>query len=77
MLIGRFLMIVPILALAGSLARKESHAGERGHIPGSRRHVLRPADRHRSFGRRAEFSAGAHARAGGRALPQPAGGKLF
>jgi K+-transporting ATPase, A chain len=33
MLFGRFLMIVPIMALAGSLVQKEGCAGERGTFP--------------------------------------------
>ena len=36
MLIGRFLMIVPIMALAGSLARKKIVAAKRRHLPGLR-----------------------------------------
>ena len=43
MLIGRFLMIVPILALAGSLVQKKDRAAERRHIPGLRRHLHRSA----------------------------------
>ena len=48
MLFGRFLMIVPILALAGSLVAKESLAAERRHIPGFRRHIPHSAHRHQS-----------------------------
>ena len=38
MLVGRFLMIVPIMALAGSLAQKKLRR-QRGHLPGLRRHL--------------------------------------
>ena len=57
MLIGRFLMIVPIMALAGSLGAKANRAAQRGHLPGLRLHLRRPADRHRAVGRRAELPA--------------------
>ena len=43
MLIGRFLMIVPILALAGSLVQKKSRASQRRNISGLRRHVRHSA----------------------------------
>ena len=33
MLIGRFLMIVPLLALAGSLVAQAARAGQPGHLP--------------------------------------------
>ena len=36
MLIGRFLMIVPMLAIAGSLARQEERAGLGRHLPDQR-----------------------------------------
>ncbi len=46
MLFGRFLMIVPIMALAGSLVQKEDRAAERRHIPGLRRHISDSTSRH-------------------------------
>ena len=71
MLFGRFLMIVPIMALAGSLVQKKVVAAQRRHVPGFRRHVPHSADRHRAAGRRAEFSPGPRARPDRRALPHP------
>ncbi len=41
MLIGRFLMIVPIMALAGSLAPKKIVPPSAGTFPGLRRHLCR------------------------------------
>ncbi len=58
MLIGRFLMIVPIMALAGSLAQKKIVSGQRRHVSGLRRDVCHSAARHGAAGRRAEFPAG-------------------
>ena len=55
MFIGRFLMIVPIMALAGSLVQKKISPAKRGNVPGCRRHFLRPAAWHGLAGRRAEF----------------------
>ena len=46
MLFGRFAMIVPILALAGSLARKKLVAAKRGHFSGLRPAVHHAARRH-------------------------------
>ena len=37
MLIGRFAIIVPMLAVAGSLAAKRKAAGIRRHLPDPRR----------------------------------------
>jgi hypothetical protein len=68
MLIGRFLMIVPIMGLAGSLAGKKF----RRPAPGPfrfRRHLCHFAAGHGAAGRRAELSAGAHAGAGHRTFP--------
>ena len=73
MLIGRFLMIVPIMALAGSLAQKKLVPASAGTFPGLRRHVRRPAARHGAAGRRAELPAGAHARPDCRAFPHAPG----
>ena len=72
MLFGRFLMIVPIMALAGSLVAKESLASERGHISGFRRDIFYSAHWHHPAGRRAEFSSCAHPRTGGGTFPHPA-----
>ena len=43
MLIGRYGMIVPILALAGSMAAKRTRRAVAGHLPDHRRPVDRPA----------------------------------
>ena len=42
-LIGRFLMIVPMMAIAGSLAAKKIRAGLGRHLPDHGRPVRRPA----------------------------------
>ncbi len=60
---GRFGVIVPVLAIAGSLAAKKRIAGHRRHHADARPAVRRAADRHRAAGRRAELRAGAGARA--------------
>ena len=69
MLIGRFLMIVPILALAGSLVRKKVTPASAGTFPvhGGTFFVLLIGTI--LLDRRAEFSAGAHARTDRRAFP--------
>jgi len=56
MLIGRFLMIVPIMALAGSLVAEKDFTAQHRDVPDFRRHVHLAADRHGAVGRRAEFS---------------------
>ena len=63
MLIGRFLMIVPIMALAGSLGLKEDRPAQRRDLPGLRLHLRRAARRHRPAGRRAELPARPDSRA--------------
>ena len=73
MLIGRFLMIVPIMALAGSLGAKEDRSASAGTFPGDRRHVRRAAPRHGAAGRRAELSARADARPDCRTFPDAPG----
>ena len=57
MLIGRFLMIVPIMALAGSLGRKKIAPPSAGTFPVVGLHLRGPADRHGAAGRRAELPA--------------------
>ena len=59
MLIGRYGMIVPILALAGSMAAKRRVAPSLGHVPDHGRAVDRPADRRRDHRRRADVLPGA------------------
>ena len=69
MLIGRFLMIVPIMALAGSLVQKKVAPASAGTFPVSWRNVSYSAARHRAVDWRVEFPSGADARPDRRALP--------
>ncbi len=59
MLLGRFFMIIPMLAMGGHLATKRIAAAKRGQLPRLRNHVHAPAHRHRHHRRRAYVSAGA------------------
>ena len=43
MFMGRFLMLVPMLAIAGNLAKKKDHSGVAGHVPGHDAALRRPA----------------------------------
>ena len=45
MLLGRFAYVVPVLAIAGSLAAKKKVPASAGTFPTARRAVRRPADR--------------------------------
>ncbi len=65
---GRFAFIVPVLAIAGSLAKKKRIEVTAGTLPTHGRAVHRLAGRHRRVGGRADLCAGARARAGHRAL---------
>ncbi len=67
MFVGRFFVIVPMLAIAGSLAAKTHSARLAGHLPDRRRAVRRPADRRRADRRRAHLLSCARPRAGRRA----------
>ena len=69
MLIGRFLMIVPILALAGSLAAKKRVGGDGRHLPDDRRALGRAAGRRDPDRRRADLLPGLCPRPDRRALP--------
>ena len=60
---GRFGVIVPVLAIAGSLAAKKRLPVTAGTHADARAAVRRAADRHRAAGRPAELRAGARARA--------------
>ena len=73
MLIGRFLMIIPIMALAGSLAQKKIAPPSAGTFPGFRRHIHRSAARHNPADWRAELSPGARTRPDCRTFPDTAG----
>ncbi len=46
MFVGRFFMIIPALAIAGSLAAKKYHPEGAGLVPDHRRAVDRAARRH-------------------------------
>ncbi len=59
MLIGRYGMIIPILAIAGSMAAKRSVAPSLGTFPTTGRSVDRPPDRRRRHRRRAHLLPGA------------------
>ena len=69
MLIGRFLMIVPIMAIAGSLAAKKLIPARPRLVSRLGRHFHVPAHRHRAARRRAELPARAGARPHRGALP--------
>ena len=75
MLIGRFIVIFPILAIAGSFAAKKTVPTSLGHVPDRHRPVRRPADRRGRHRRRADLLPGAGARPDRRAL-RPAGRQL-
>ncbi len=64
---SRFLLIVPVLAIAGSLAAKKSVPPSSWHFADAYAAVCRAADRHRTAGGRADFRAVACARADRRA----------
>ena len=68
-LIGRFAMIVPMLALGGFLAEQQPGAGDGGHLPGHHAAVRRAADRRHPDRGRAHLLPGALARTDRRAFP--------
>ena len=57
MLFGRFLMIVPIMALAGSLVQKKVAPPSVGTFPVSGGTFFILLHRNRALGRRAQFSS--------------------
>ena len=69
MLIGRFGMIVPILAIAGSMAAKRRVAPSLGTFPTTGADLRRPAHRRRDHRRRPDLLPGARPRADRRAAP--------
>ena len=77
MLIGRFLMIIPIMALAGSLAREEDRAAQRRHVSRGRGHLRRAAAGNGAAGRRPELPARPDPRPDRRALPDRPGQTLL
>jgi hypothetical protein len=76
MLLGRFGMIVPLLALAGSLARKKIVPASAGTFSGERFHVRRAARRHGHSRRRADVPARARARPDCRTFPDAEKGNV-
>ena len=67
MLVGRFLMIIPMLAIAGNLAKKKTCAAFGGHIPGDDAAVHRAAGGGDCDRRRADIFPGAQSGTGSRA----------
>ena len=69
MFFGRFLMIIPLMGIAGSLAAKKKLADTAGNVPGRRTALHLPARRRDPHRRRADVLPGALARPVRRALP--------
>ena len=67
MLIGRFFMIIPMLAIAGNLAQEEICSAVAGHISGDHAAVQRAADRRDSDRRCADIFPGTEPGADSRA----------
>ena len=67
MLVGRFWMIIPAMAIAGSLAAKKIGPAVGRHLPDHRRPVRRPGRRRDPDRRRPDLLPGARARAHRRA----------
>ncbi len=76
-LIGRFAMMVPMLALAGFLAEKKIAPEIGGNVPGHGAAVRRPARRRDPDRRRAHLLPGARARSDRRAPARWSAGRLF
>ena len=72
MWISRYWLMIPVLAIAGSLAAKRDRGGDRRHAADAHAAVRRHAGRRRAAGRRADLRAGARAGARRRA---PADGR--
>ena len=73
MFFGRFLMIIPLMGIAGSLAAKKKLADTRRNVPGRRTALHVPARRRDPHRRRADVLPGALARTVRRALPDERG----
>ena len=67
MLVGRFFLIVPALAIAGSLARKQADPAVRRHVPDDHAAVRRAARRRDPHRRRPDLLPRPRARADRRA----------
>ena len=76
-LVGRFAMIVPMLALAGFLAEKKAAPESAGDLPGHDSAVRRAPHRRDPHRRRAHVLPGALARPDRRALPDAGGEALL
>jgi K+-transporting ATPase ATPase A chain len=68
MLLGRFAYVVPVLAIAGSIAAKVKTPAVRRHVPHPYAALRRPADRHHPHSRRPAVLPGAGSRPHRRAL---------
>ena len=73
MLVGRFAVIVPMLAIAGSLASKKVCSAILRHVPDRRAAVRRPVGRGRAHRRGVDVFPRTHARPGRRAPADAAG----
>ena len=62
MLVGRFFLIIPVLAIAGSLGPQAGPAGHAGHLPDPHAAVRRPGHRRRVHRRRPHLLPGTGAR---------------
>ena len=71
MLVGRFFLIIPMLAIAGSLVRKQATPAERRHVPDRHAAVRRAAHRDRRDRRRLDVLPGTGARPHRRAPRRP------
>ena len=69
MLIGRFLIIIPMLAVAGSLAMKKAVPAHERNAPDTRTAVRRPAGRNRDHSWSINLFPGSLADANCRAFP--------
>ena len=73
MLIGRFIFVIPLLAVAGSLAQKKLLAPSAGHVPDARPALRRAAGRRHPHHRRPDLFPRRRARSRGRAVAMHAG----
>ena len=67
MLVGRFFLMIPVLAIAGSLGRKQPVPASAGHVPDRHAAVRRPAHRRRADRRRPDLLPRRRPRPGRRA----------
>ena len=74
MFVGRFFLMIPVLAIAGSLGRKQRIPGLGRHVPDGHAAVRRPAVGRRDHRRRTDLLPGRRARSCGRAPRRQTGG---